>query len=78
MLTFVRSMIDYKKNVLVIYYKNENNKIVKKKTPYNRIPPLTHKRKYKHYPPDSVSTSKIYNKIYNCNLTRQVQFNDEF
>ena len=48
---FIRSNVI--KNEIIIYYQNDEGKIEKIK-PYNRLIPLTHKRKYKKYPADSV------------------------
>lgn len=70
---FVRSRID--KNEIIMYFES-NNKIVKKKYPFHKLPPLTHKRKHKKYPANSVSTSDIYNKMYNCDFKYEVNFND--
>lgn len=71
---FIRSNII--QNQIIMYYENDEGKIEKKIKPYNRLIPLTHKRKHKKYPADSVSTSDIYNKIYNCNFKYEVHFND--
>lgn len=71
---FIRSNVI--KNEIIIYYQNDEGKIEKKIKPYNRLIPLTHKRKYKKYPADSVSTSDIYDKIYNCNFKHEIYFND--
>ena len=72
---FIRSRID--NNEIIMYYKSEDGKeIIKKKYPYNRLAPLTHKRPHKKYPPNTVSTSDIYNKIHNCNFKFEDQFND--
>jgi hypothetical protein len=70
---FVRSRID--KNEIIMYFES-NNKIIKKKYPFHKLPPLTHKRPHKHYPPKSVSTSDIYKNIYNCDFNFENQFND--
>lgn len=71
---FIRSNIE--QNQIIMYYQNDEGKIKKKIYPYNRLIPLTHKRKHKTYPKNSVSTSEIYNKMYNCNFTHEVHFND--
>ena len=71
---FIRSNIE--QNEIIMYYQNDEGKIKKKKYPYNRLIPLTHKRKYKSYPKNSVSTNDIYDKIYNCNFKHEVHFND--
>ena len=68
---FIRSRLEG--NQIIMYYQNDEGKIKKKKYPYNRLIPLTHKRKYKKYPQDSVSTNTIYNKLYNCNLKKLVR-----
>jgi hypothetical protein len=72
---FIRSRIE--NNVIIMYYKSDNGETIKKKKyPYNRLIPLTHKRKYKKYPPNSVSTNKIYTDIYNCKFNHEIYFND--
>tara|TARA_Y100000389_G_C17242344_1_gene403778 strand:- start:483 stop:713 length:231 start_codon:yes stop_codon:yes gene_type:complete len=71
---FIRSNIE--QNEIIMYYQNDEGKIKKKKYPYNRLIPLTHKRKHKKYPANSVSTSDIYNKMYNCDFKYEVHFND--
>jgi len=71
---FIRSNII--QNEIIMYYQNDEGKIKKKKYPYNRLIPLTHKRKHKSYPKNSVSTNDIYDKIYNCNFKHEVHFND--
>lgn len=72
---FIRSRID--KNEIIMYYKTEDEeKIIEKKFPFHKLPPLTHKRKYKKYPPNSVSTSDIYNDIYNNKFEYDIQFRD--
>ncbi len=71
---FIRSNIE--QNEIIMYYQNDEGKIKKKKYPYNRLIPLTHKRKHKSYPKNSVSTNDIYDKIYNCNFKHEVHFND--
>ena len=71
---FIRSRVD--NNQIIMYFQNDDGKIKKKKYPYNRLMPLTHKRPHKKYPPNSVSTSDIYNKIYNCNFKHEIYFND--
>ena len=71
---FIRSNIE--QNEIIMYYQNDEGKIKKKKYPYNRLIPLTHKRKHKSYPKNSVSTNNIYDKIYNCNFKHEVHFND--
>ena len=72
---FIRSRID--NNEIIMYYKSEDGKkIIEKKYPYNRLPPLTHKRPHKKYPPNTVSTSGMYNKIHNCNFKFEDQFDD--
>ena len=71
---FIRSRLEG--NQIIMYYQNDEGKIKKKKYPYNRLIPLTHKRKYKKYPQDSVSTNTIYNKLYNCNFEHEIHFND--
>jgi hypothetical protein len=71
---FIRSRVD--NNQIIMYFQNDDGKIKKKKYPYNRLMPLTHKRPHKKYPPNSVSTSDIYNKMYNCNFKHEIYFND--
>ena len=72
---FIRSRID--KTEIIMYYKSEDGKeIIEKKYPFHKLPPLTHKRPHKKYPPNSISTSEIYNKIYDCNFEFENQFND--
>tara|TARA_B100001250_G_C19667988_1_gene730167 strand:- start:756 stop:989 length:234 start_codon:yes stop_codon:yes gene_type:complete len=72
---FIRSRID--KTEIIMYYKSEDGKeIIEKKYPFHKLPPLTHKRPHKKYPPNSISTSEIYNKIYDCNFAFEDQFND--
>tara|TARA_B100001175_G_scaffold308848_1_gene309811 strand:- start:1041 stop:1271 length:231 start_codon:yes stop_codon:yes gene_type:complete len=71
---FIRSRVE--QNKIIMYFQNDEGKIKKKIYPYNRLMPLTHKRKYKKYPPNSVSTNTIYNKIYNCNFQHEIYFND--
>jgi len=71
---FIRSIVD--NNQIIMYFQNDDGKIKKKKYPYNRLMPLTHKRPHKKYPPNSVSTSDIYNKMYNCNFKHEIYFND--
>ena len=73
---FIRSRMDHKKNQIILYYKTDDNKIKKKYQPYNWLPPLTHKRKFKEYPPNNVSDSKIYNKINKCKFKYELDFND--
>jgi len=71
---FIRSRTDGSQ--IIIYFQNDEGKIKKKKYPYNRLMPLTHKRPHKKYPSNSVSTSDIYNKMYNCNFEYEIYFND--
>ena len=71
---FIRSRTEG--NQIIMYFENDEGKITKKKYPYNRLMPLTHKRPHKHYPPKSVSTSDIYKNIYNCDFNFENQFND--
>lgn len=72
---FIRSRIDGTE--IIMYYKSEDSKeIIEKKYPFHKLPPLTHKRPHKKYPPNSVSTSEVYNKIYNCKTEFEDQFND--
>ena len=71
---FIRSRVD--NNQIIMYFQNDDGKIKKKKYPYNRLMPLTHKRPHKKYPPNTVSTSDIYNKIHNCKFEFETQFND--
>ena len=73
---FIRSRMDHKKNQIILYYKTKDNIIKKKYQSYNLLPPLTHKRKFKEYPPNNVSNSKVYNKIYNCKFKYESNFND--
>ena len=69
---FIRSRIEL--NEIVIYYQTDTGKIKKKKYPYNRLIPLTHKRKYKKYPADSVSTNTVYET--DCDFKYELYFND--
>jgi|TARA_B100001173_G_scaffold285067_1_gene271768 hypothetical protein len=71
---FIRSRVE--QNKIIMYFQNDEGKIKKKIYPYNRLMPLTHKRKYKKYPPNSVSTNDIYNKMYNCDFKYDIYFND--
>ena len=72
---FIRSRIDGTE--IIMFYKSEDGKeIIEKKYPFHKLPPLTHIRPHKKYPPNSVSTSDVYNKIYNCNFEFEDQFND--
>ena len=72
---FIRSRID--KTEIIMYYKSEDGKeIIEKKYPFHKLSPLTHKRPHKKYPLNSISTSEIYNKIYDCNFEFEDQFND--
>jgi len=72
---FIKSRIDYKTNTLIVYFKKNDNKIVKRTTNINRLPPLTHPRPNKDYPKNSVADTKefytdLYKKkfIYNTNF----------
>ena len=72
---FINSRIE--KNEIIMFYRSEDGKdIIEKRHPYHMLPPLTDKRKYKNYPPGSVSTSETYEDIHKKPFNYQIYFND--
>ena len=76
---FLRSRIE--NNEIIIYYENEKKEIIEKRQKYNRVPPLSNKKKDKLLnnvliPDDMISDSEVYNEIYNKKFKFNKYFDD--